>query len=228
MQKKQVGIRWLNHMGVRVNIGCGRTPTKGWRNYDNSWTLRLSKVAIVVWFARKFGLLSKLQEEFIVFLQQADIKYADATNRIPEHSGSVDVLYTSHMLEHLDRMDAMKFLAEAKRVIRKGGILRIAVPNIRYYVDMYMKDGDADRFVEGTLLVAPKPRGLWRKLIHLLVSDRNHKWMYDGQSLCRLLVSAGFHNPVILQPGETTINEAGNIDLAERVPESVFVEVVRT
>ena len=30
-------------ISLKINIGCGDTPTKGWRNYDNSWSVRLAK-----------------------------------------------------------------------------------------------------------------------------------------------------------------------------------------
>lgn len=215
-------------MGIRVNIGCGMAPIEGWHNYDNSWSVCLSKLRLLLPFARKLKLVSPQQAVFISFAAKKGIRYADATKRIPEHSESVDVLYTSHMIEHLDRSEVMDFLAEAKRVIRKCGIIRIAVPNIRYYVDIYTRDGDADHFIESTLLATNKPKGLWQKLKYLLVADRNHRWMYDGESLCRLLISAGFDKPVVLNPGITTIDKPGKLNLAERVPESVFVESVKT
>jgi hypothetical protein len=28
---------------LRVNVGCGMSPTKGWLNYDNSTSIKLSE-----------------------------------------------------------------------------------------------------------------------------------------------------------------------------------------
>ena len=49
---------------------------------------------------------------------------------IPFDSESIDVVYHSHMLEHLDRDIADKFLIEVKRVLNLGGIHRIVVPDL--------------------------------------------------------------------------------------------------
>ena len=48
--------------------------------------------------------------------------------------------------------------------------------------------------------------------------------MYDDKSLCKLLSSAGFTEPKILEAGLTTIQDPGMLDLKERSLESVFVE----
>lgn len=49
---------------------------------------------------------------------------------IPFPDGSVDVVYHSHLLEHLDRDVAERFLREVQRVLRLGGIQRIVVPDL--------------------------------------------------------------------------------------------------
>jgi hypothetical protein len=48
--------------------------------------------------------------------------------------------------------------------------------------------------------------------------------MYDSASLAKLLIEAGFRNPVNLPPGQTTISESGSLDLREREEESLYVE----
>jgi hypothetical protein len=40
------------------------------------------------------------------------MKWADGTKHIPEAKGSVEVVYSSHMLEHLDRVETRAFLRE--------------------------------------------------------------------------------------------------------------------
>src|SRR5262249_18700565 len=57
---------------------------------------------------------------------------------IPFESDSVDVVYHSHMLEHLDRDVAGKFLLEVKRVLKPGGICRIVVPDLEMAVRVYL------------------------------------------------------------------------------------------
>ncbi len=114
----------------RVNVGCGQTPTAGWMNFDNSPSIRLARYPSLVAVLTALGLLRETQREFIHFAKGASIRYADATQRLPLPTSSVEVLYSSHMLEHLVRSETRDFLREAMRVLRPGGILRLAVPDL--------------------------------------------------------------------------------------------------
>jgi hypothetical protein len=51
--------------------------------------------------------------------------------------------------------------------------------------------------------------------------------MYDGNSLSKLLLKAGFSKPVILKAGETQIGNPAELDLYERSEESVYVEATK-
>jgi predicted SAM-dependent methyltransferase len=208
----------------RINVGCGQTPTSGWTNYDNALTARVAHVPFVPMLLDRLHLLTDLQRDFMQRARASGIRYADAVRRIPEADRSVDVLYTSHMVEHLDAEEARGFLREARRVLAPGGILRVAVPNLQGHVNQYVTDGDSDGFLARVYLSRPRPKTLFEKLSYLLVGDRHHQWMYDGPSLCRLLASAGFVDVREMPAGQTSIPDPGSLDLFERSPESVFVE----
>jgi len=129
------------------------------------------------------------------------------------------------MLEHLDREEARKFLAEARRLLASGGILRLAVPDIRMLVEKYLATGDSDAFIDKSLLSETKPKGVFAKLKYMLFTGfRHHHWMYDSVSLPKLLIEAGFRDPIVLPSGETTISDPGLLDLRERWDESLYVE----
>ena len=209
---------------TRLNVGCGQTPTLGWTNYDNSLSARMARVPLALSLVERVGMLTTQQRAFMRFARSHDIHYADAVRRIPEADRVVAALYTSHMVEHLDREDARRFLREARRVLEPGGILRVAVPDVRYHVDQYVKDGDADGFLARLYLTRERPKTWLQKAVYLCVGDRQHQWMYDGASLCRLLESAGFEGPLVMPAGTTLIPDPGALNLAERSPESVFVE----
>ncbi len=211
----------------RVNIGCGTTPTPGWRNYDNSFSVRLARHRAVAGLLGGLGLLGEDQRNFIAYARGSEIRWADVRRGIPEADASAEVVYSCHMIEHLDRHEALGFLKEARRILAPGGILRVAAPDLRYHVDRYLQDGDADEFVEGILLARRPARTRRERLKRWLVGDRDHLWMYDGASLCRLLADVGFADPQVLEPGKTSIRDPGGLDLAERSRESVFVEALR-
>src|SRR5262245_45917183 len=112
-------------MKMRVNIGCGMSPTLGWQNFDSSPSLKLAKLPR--WIT-KYG--HGHQWDFVEFLRDKDIRYANAARRIPLANGSVEVLYSSHMMEHLDRAEARVFLREAYRVLSPGGYIRLVLPDL--------------------------------------------------------------------------------------------------
>lgn len=208
----------------RVNIGCGPTPTPGWINFDNSLSVRLAGHPLIVAGLCRLGILTEGQRKLISATKRSDIRWADATRLIPLPDASVEALYSSHMLEHLDRESARAFLAEVRRVLMPRAVVRIAVPDLRKLVEEYRVDADADAFVEHSLLTRPKPTKLLDRLKYMLVGDRHHQWMYDGESLVRLLAAAGFEDPRVIPAGSTQIADPGPLDLWERVEVSVYVE----
>ena len=214
-------------MPVRLNIGCGMAPTKGWINYDNSPAVRIARWPAVVRLLRALGLFDSDNAGFADFCRTHGIRYADAVARIPHPDATVDVVYSSHMIEHLDRREVRRFLAECRRVLKPGGVLRIVVPDLRVTVNDYVAKGNADIFLDHLQLALDKPHGLKSHVRHLLVGDRNHHWLYDGRSMSRLLSENGFEEVEILEPGITRIIEPGDLDLTERVGESAFLEGVR-
>ena len=211
---------------VRVNIGCGQSPTPGWKNIDNSPSLRLAKIPVLPQMLTSVGLISKRQASFIDFCREHSIETGNATKGLPLKSGSVEVIYASHMFEHLDRQEADMFLNEARRILCSGGIIRLAVPDIRMRAERYMTSGDADAFIASTNMTRARPRTLAAKLGILAVGTRQHQWMYDGASLARLLESRGFVKARALKAGETMIADPGELNLREREDESVYVEAV--
>ena len=206
---------------IRVNVGCGYTPTPGWVNLDNSLTVRL---APVIRRLAKVGVVPSGMAGFADVAAAHGIRWCDASRRLPFADGSVDAIYTSHMFEHLGTGPARRFLAEALRVLVPGGILRVAVPDLRLFVQDYVARGDADAFVARTQLAAAAD-GFFARLKALLLGARErHLWMYDAASLCRLLGSAGFESPQALPPGTTGLEDPGSLNLAERPDESCYVE----
>lgn len=211
-------------MGHRVNIGCGITPTDGWLNFDNSLSLKLSQFPRLAHVLYRLKILNKTQIEFVRFCLEKDITWADATKRIPLASNSVEVLYCAHMLEHLDRVEATRFLQEANRVLVSGGVIRISVPDLERKVSQYLDDRDADAFMDSAYVCVPREGTLSERLKALVVGSRHHLWMYDKNSLCKLLSINGFVSPANYLAGETQIQNPDPLDLMEREAESIYVE----
>jgi len=215
----------MNH--VRLNIGCGQTPTEGWENFDNTPSIGLARSPLKLFLLQSLRMLNDKQIENIEWHKKHNIRFADATKKIPYADASVDIIYSSHMLEHLSREGAQAFLVESLRVLRKGGVLRVAVPDLQKYIDQYQKDKNADHFMETTYVTAPPLKTFKDKLKLLFVGYRHHQWMYDGASLAKLLAHVGFENVLVQPAGQTFMGHYGQLDLREREEDSVYVEATK-
>jgi len=210
---------------VGVNVGCGRTVTDGYFNYDNSFSLRLARMpSWLIAIARRLRFVSDYQIEYVTFCKDKNVIWCDATRHIPHQDNSVDVIYASHMMEHLSRENARNFLREALRVLKPNGVIRLALPDIQIAVQTYLKEKDADEFIRGIYVEAPPVKTLKDKLSLMLVGYRHHQWMYDGASLVKLLSEIGFSNAAVQPAGETMIENHGALNLSERAEQSVYAE----
>lgn len=63
----------------------------------------------------------------------------DATRGIPLTDESCEVVYHSHMLEHLRRDAVGPFLRDCRRVLRPGGIIRVATPDFEQACRLYLE-----------------------------------------------------------------------------------------
>ncbi len=141
---------------------------------------------------------------------------------IPFDANSIDVVYHSHLFEHLDRAVAPIFQREVHRVLKPGGIQRIVMPDLEFAVKRYVEhisiceknpeeaaahDSYIAEFLEQSVRREPagtsQQKPLRRFVENLLLGDarkrgETHQWMYDRINLSRLLVSLGFDAPVFL------------------------------
>jgi SAM-dependent methyltransferase len=214
----------LIHSRPGINIGCGACPTPGWLNLDNSPVCLLSKWPHVLRFLVQRNFFRR-RGNFAEAILEHGIRHANAAAGIPAPNESTDLIYSCHMLDQLDERGRLRFLSEIHRVLRPGGHVRIVVMDLRRLAWRYMENMiDATAFVHDTGL-AGTPASFVGRLQYLLLGKRSgHRWMFDQDSLVRLVSSAGFVDVVSLPPGETRIPNPGVLNLREREGQSVYIE----
>jgi SAM-dependent methyltransferase len=198
-----------------LNLGCGtKTSNKpGVINIDWSIYLRLKKMKgfrpIVFLFSRGERL-----ERFRALPN--NILVHNLARGLPFNSASVDVVYHSHMLEHLDKDDAEKFLIEVKRVLKPGGVHRIVVPDFEKACNAYLAhialcdrnpieavnhDSYVAKLLEQSVrkeAFGTSQQNLFRRFIeNLFLGDarrrgETHQWMYDRINLSAKLFNIGY------------------------------------
>lgn len=116
------------------------------------------------------------------------IDYKHAIDTLPMfEDNTVNLIYCSHSFEYFDRQEVPSVLAEWRRILRKGGVLRLAVPDFAALSQLYQSTGDIS-YVLGPLYG------------RMVIKTTNgplalyHKTVYDYASLSALLEANGFAN----------------------------------
>src|SRR5262245_47838140 len=65
----------------------------------------------------------------------ASVIWIDARRRLPFDDSSFAV-FSEHMIEHIEYLDGQALLRECFRIVRPGGRLRIATPDLRFLVEL--------------------------------------------------------------------------------------------
>jgi predicted SAM-dependent methyltransferase len=63
----------------------------------------------------------------------------DLSQGIPLPNNVCDVVYHSHLVEHLRPEDALRLMKECYRVLKAGGILRVATPDLERICRLYLE-----------------------------------------------------------------------------------------
>jgi predicted SAM-dependent methyltransferase len=127
---------------LKFNLGCGDKCAQGWVNLDASWNLFLSRFPVLRGFCKA---LSGGKSP----AGPANVGYWDARKPLPCKDGAADVIYASHLLEHLSRPKALALLKECRRALKPGGICRMVVPDLKGAAEQYLaKKISADGFME--------------------------------------------------------------------------------
>lgn len=73
------------------------------------------------------------------FSSNPSVLQHDLRQGIPMETESFDIVYHSHVLEHFTPEQAEFFMQECRRVLRVGGILRVAVPDLEQICRLYLR-----------------------------------------------------------------------------------------
>lgn len=128
-----------------------------------------------------------------------------------------------HTLEHFTKEEGRRFLTECHRVLKKGGIIRLLLPDLRHLVTEYIEGRiRADDFVE-SLGVLYERRGSYIKDRLAPFFQFPHKCMYDTPRLLEILREIGF-DATNKAPFESEISDIQTIELKGRTENAVIVE----
>ena len=73
----------------------------------------------------------------------SNVLSVDVNSGLPFSSEFADVCYSSHVLEHLDKAGARNLIAECFRVLKRGGVIRLVLPDLEALAREYLRVLDA-------------------------------------------------------------------------------------
>ena len=185
---RQIKAYMDTHEVVKLQIGCGPNQIPGWLNTD---------VNIV---CCKRGAM-----------------YLDAGERFPFPDDSIDYIYSEHLFEHLDYAQAVNMLEECHRVLKPSGSIRIATPDFRFLVNLYLHPEDPlhQRYIQwsgpGQGDWPPVPETALH-IVNKFHTAWGHRIIYDRETLENLLKEHGFKNIRSCDIGKSTIPAFENIE----------------
>jgi glycosyltransferase involved in cell wall biosynthesis len=119
---------------------------------------------------------------------QPDVVH-DLTQPLPYQNNTVSAILLQDILEHFTKQEGQKLLHECSRVLKKGGQIKLRLPNIQQIIDQFSADEEVMlEFIYGNT----ETSGQWG----------SHRYGYTAKTITLALKRAGFTNINIRQ--ETT------------------------
>ncbi len=122
-------------------------------------------------------------------LPSADLRL-DVTKGLPFENNSVDVIFNEHFIEHLSQGQGVKFFRDCRRVLKPGGRIRIATPDLDFEVERYQNKENWQNMHElpkfGINYVQNRC-----ELFNIAMRNWGHQWLYNEEELIRLAEEAG-------------------------------------
>lgn len=146
----------------------------------------------------------------------ADVR-CDVTRGLPYDDSTVEGIYSEHFIEHLSQKDIINFLRECRRVLKPGGRIRIATPDLDDLVRQYVENDWRQPWLQkyGYEWVSSRA-----EFLNVCLRDWGHAWVVNEQELSRLAHWAGLE-----QPMRCRLNESADQKLSglETRPESTLI-----
>ena len=147
--------------------------------------------------------------------------YLDATKTFPIEDDSFDYVWSEHQFEHIGYLDGLAMLRECHRVLKPGGRLRIATPDLEVQTRLIGSELDDDQrhyvtFMVDTFLPEYVASGSGRRHPSFVVNNAflawDHRFLYDKETLTDSLTQAGFGQFTFHRPLESDDPELQGIE----------------
>jgi hypothetical protein len=144
---------------------------------------------------------------------------ADIRDGLPLETNSIDYAVSIHTLPEFSYPELVPVLEELRRVLKPGGTLRLALPDLRRGIDAY-RDGDENYFKVG----AGEVSSLGGRFIVQMLWYGYSRSLFTADFALELMEKAGFKAVSECGYGVTASGIPAIVELDNREDESLFVE----
>jgi SAM-dependent methyltransferase len=149
----------------------------------------------------------------------------DLRHGIPAKNDSLELVYHSHMLEHLSYIEGINFIKECYRVLQPGAKMRILVPDLELWINAYATGNEFffneyRKVLDNDIYVTNG--AIFMGMLH----NHGHKCGYDYKSLKWVLEYVGFTNIVRTLYADSSIENIEDLEpmIPIKIMESLCLE----
>lgn len=143
-----------------------------------------------------------------------DVFQMDASRTFPFAADEFDYIFSEHMFEHLNLCGQQNMLKECYRVLKPGGVLRIAIPDFDFLIDLVNNpdseinskylDWSYKRFVSKNVNFEVTRSNYPIYVVNNFMHDWGHQFIHSKHSLIEIGKSCGFSNAEVCNSGSST------------------------
>jgi predicted SAM-dependent methyltransferase len=134
-----------------------------------------------------------------------NVLYLDVSRPFPFENGTLDYIFSEHLIEHLEYDSAIHMLKECRRVLKSNGRIRIATPDLSVLIGLYFcRDTERGRFYIDWIVRRLMPEVDTCREVFVINNAFHawgHKFLYDRQTLIQTMRRSGFSEIEPYEPG---------------------------
>ncbi len=172
--------------------------------------------------------------------------YLDAGKKFPFENESFDFIFSEHLFEHLTIKQQINMMTEAYRILKNGGVMRLATPKLDFLFELYSQPEKKENkeYVKWAVRSIPNLRIAQDKIennsfhyiyvINNFFRDWGHQMIHNFESIQNLAFQSGFAEVIKVEVGESEIEDLRKIEkhgtiIPEHINklETMVVEIIK-
>lgn len=154
------------------------------------------------------------------------IIFLDVGKRFPFHDCSLDYILCEHLIEHMEYQKSIEVLCECFRVLKAGGKIRVATPDLRFLIELYNPEKTRlqNRYISWAVDSFLPDVGIYQDtfVINNFFRDWGHKFIYDYKTLQDAMSRVGFVNIARCSVGESDDENLRRLEAHEKIISDEF------